>query len=86
MRGQRAFQNKMRAMMQNEMNKYGGNDHGTQSGVAASSDNTDHATDHSEVQAHSSNEHDSPHMTHEPDNQFWNIENDDEIFDFLMHS
>lgn len=85
MRGQRAFQHKMRAMMQNEMNKYGGNEHETQSGVAASSDNTGHAMDHSEVQAHSSNEH-SPHMTHEPDNQFWNIENDDEIFDFLMQS
>lgn len=82
MRGQRAFQHKMRAMMQNEMNKCGGNDHEIQSGVAAASDSTGHAFDHSEVPAR---EH-SPHLTHEPDNQFWNIENDDEIFDFLMQS
>ena len=86
MRGQRAFQNKMRAMMQNEMNKYGGNELGSQIGVAAASDHAGHSMDHSELQPHSSNEHDSPHMTHEPDNQFWNIENDDEIFDFLMQS
>jgi len=79
MRGQRAFQNKMRAMMQNEMNKYGGYE-------PAGGDNVGHLMDHSELQPHSSNEHESPHMTLEADNQFWNVENDDEIFDFLMQS
>ena len=87
MRGQRAFQNKMRAMMQNEMNKYGGNEQGTQSGVAAGADNAgSHFMDHSEPQPHSSNEHESPHMTHQPDHEIWNIDNDDDIFDFLMQS
>lgn len=77
MRGQRAFQNKMRAMMQNEMNKYGGIDGG----------DNGHSMDQSEPQAHSSNDHGSPHITYQPENhQFWNIENDDEIFDFLMQS
>ena len=47
MRGQRAFQNKMRAMMQNEMNKYGGNELGSQIGVAAASDHAGHSMDHS---------------------------------------
>jgi len=78
MRGQRAFQNKMRSMMQNEMNKYGGNETG--------GDNDGHLVDHSAPQTQSSNDHGSPNMTYQPDIQFWNIENDDEIFDFLMQS
>ena len=89
MRGQRAIQNKMRAMMQNEMNKYGGNELGTQNGAAATSDHAGRSMEHSESHPHSSgNGSDSPHphMTLEPDSQFWNIENDDEIFDFLMQS
>ena len=88
MRGQRAIQNKMRAMMQNEMNKYGGNELGAQNGAAATSDHASHSMEHSASHPHSSgNGSDSPHhMTLEPDSQFWNIENDDEIFDFLMQS
>ena len=83
MRGQRAFQTKMRAMMQNEMNKCGVYEHGTHAGAAAGG-NEGNSVEHSDAHPHSSNAHDSSHMTHEPDNPFWNIENDDEIFDFLM--
>ncbi len=85
MRGQRAFQTKIRAMMQNEMNKYGGNEHGAH-GAASGGDNDGHALEHSEPQPQTGNDDHSPNMTYQPDNNFWNIENDDDIFDFLMQS
>lgn len=86
MRGQRAFQSKMRALMQNEINKYGGNEHGA-SGGASVGDNDGQLFDHSEPQPQAAgNEHNSPQMTYQSDSNLWNIENDDEIFDFLMQS
>ena len=85
MRGQRAFQTKIRAMMQNEMNKYGGNEHGAH-GAASGGDNDGHALEHSDPQPQAGNDNHSPSMTYQPDNNFWNIDNDDEIFDFLMQS